>query len=102
MRWELHVNLTDKLKRKLYIKYEFIKFILRLFIKNNSISLILRTLVQLKLSKFIRYSSRSYPHNRCVISGRSYFIINKLKLSRFNFRKNSQNLILAGYKRKSW
>ena len=50
----------------------------------------------LKLSKFIRYSSRSLPNTRCLLSGRSYFVLNKFKLSRFHFRKLIYNLNFCG------
>ena len=102
MKWEKHVVLTDKMKRFIYIKYEFIKFILKFIIKNKYTFSIIRQLSLLKLSKFIRYSSRSYPHTRCKISGRSHFVWSKFNLSRFNFRKLLYNYSACGYKRKSW
>lgn len=102
MKWELHVNLNDKLKRFFNLKYQFIKFILKFFLKNNNINLIIKQLIFIKLNNFKRYSYTNFSKNRCILSGRSYSVFKNYKLSRFFLRDEVNNRKISGFKRKSW
>ncbi|MBE6446457.1 MAG: 30S ribosomal protein S14 [Alphaproteobacteria bacterium] len=56
----------------------------------------------LKLAKLPRNSSKVRVHNRCELTGRSHGFYRKLKLSRIQLRKLSNEAQVPGMKKSSW
>lgn len=56
----------------------------------------------LKLAKLPRNSSKVRIHNRCELTGRSHGFYRKLKLSRIQLRKLSNEAQVPGMKKSSW
>ena len=56
----------------------------------------------LKLAKLPRNSSKVRIHNRCELTGRSHGFYRKLKLSRIQLRKLSNEGQVPGMKKSSW
>ena len=56
----------------------------------------------LKLAKLPRNSSKTRIHNRCELTGRSHGFYRKLKLSRIQLRKLSNEGQVPGMKKSSW
>ena len=56
----------------------------------------------LKLAKLPRNSSKVRVHNRCELTGRSHGFYRKLKLSRIQLRKLSNEGQVPGMKKSSW
>ena len=56
----------------------------------------------LKLAKLPRNSSKVRVHNRCELIGRSHGFYRKLKLSRIQLRKLSNEAQVPGMKKSSW
>ena len=56
----------------------------------------------LKLAKLPRNSSKVRVHNRCGLTGRSHGFYRKLKLSRIQLRKLSNEAQVPGMKKSSW
>ena len=56
----------------------------------------------LKLAKLPRNSSKVRIHNRCELTGRSHGFYRKLKLSRIQLRKRSNEAQVPGMKKSSW
>lgn len=92
----------DNCKRKLFLKNEMKKFILKSIIKNSNCFLMHRYLALYGKSKLIRNSSINQQKNKCVISGRVWSTVKLTKYSRFVFRIESNNGNLPGFKRASW
>ncbi len=102
MKNELHLKLSDNLKRKYYLKFEIIKYVYKSFLKNDYLNNLHKYYIYLKFSSFFNYSSKVYKKNRCIVSGRRYGLVKYFKLSRFFFRKNVLKLNVSGLKRRSW
>ena len=97
-RWKF----VDIFRRKLFLKNELKKIILRSIIKNNNISLIYRYYALYNKSKLYRFSSISQQKNKCVETGRIWSTVKKTQYSRFFFRVESNVGNLPGFKRASW
>lgn len=94
--------MADNLKRKLFLKSEIKKVILKSILKNKSIPYYLRYSAHFSKVSFARLSSISQKRNRCLRSGRVWSTINKVKMSRFIFLKESYKGNIPGLRRKSW
>lgn len=97
-RWKM----LDNFKRKLFLKNELKRIILTSLIKNTNVPLHNRYFAFYNKSKLIRASSLNQQKNRCVTTGRIWSTVKNTRLSRFNFRTESNNGHLPGFKRASW
>lgn len=66
--------------------------------KNNSINLSMINLI----STLDTLGFKSKIKNRCILTGRSYSVNNKTKVSRIVFKKLIENGIFSGYFKDSW
>lgn len=92
----------DNYKRKLYLKNEIKKKILKSIKKNKYMTYIQRYKASFYLSNLPKTATLTYVNNRCYITGRSQSVDIKTKMSRFEFRKQVYSSYLPGYKRASW
>lgn len=99
---ELQWKLNDNLRRKLFLKNELKRQLLKSFIKNKKIPLAYRYLALWHRSKLPRLSSSTQIQNRCVQTGRIWYILKNTQYSRFFFRTESYKGNLPGFKRASW
>jgi len=94
--------LIDNFKRKIFIKNELKKIILKSLIKNSFIFDANRYLAHYRKNKISRFKNVIQQHNRCFISGRRWYVLKITRLSRFKFRDHSYSGLLPGFSRASW
>jgi len=92
----------DSFKRKLVLKYELKRLILKLIQSNNNIPFRYRFKVQHRLQKLPRNSNFVRINNRCVFTGRQYGVLRRFKLSRIQIKKYEQKGFLPGLLKSSW
>lgn len=92
----------DKRKRKLFMKNEINKNVLKYLAFNEINNLETRWKYIIKLSKFKNNSHSSKIHNFCVLSGRSKANYKNFKISRLIFRDKAVFSKLVGLKKSSW
>ena len=95
-------KLIDNLKRKLYIKYELKRIILKSFILIKNNSLIYKTYWQYKISILPKLGLYTQHNKKCLKSGRNYSIYKFFKLSRFFLRTSLIKGLFPGVKRLNW
>jgi small subunit ribosomal protein S14 len=89
------------LKRQLFIKSECKNKLLKSIKLSKNISYYERYKSTYFLSKIPRSVSRTQQRNRCVMSGRVYFINSKTQYSRFKLRDNAYAANIPGLRRAS-
>lgn len=94
--------LIDNFKRKMFVKTEIKKIILKGVVKNSDITNSLRYFTFYKKNKLTRFSSITRQINRCFISGRPWYVLRISRMSRFQFRNESNFGNLPGFSRASW
>ena len=92
----------DNFKRKIFLKNELKRLILKSIIKNENLPNTYRYFALFNKNKLIRTSSHIQHQNRCVRTGRIWSISKLTQYSRFVFRTSSYNGNLPGFKRASW
>jgi small subunit ribosomal protein S14 len=97
-RWKM----LDNFRRKLFLKNELKKIIIKSLIKNNNLPIIYRYFVLYNKSKLIRFGSITKQKNKCVQTGRTWSTIKNVNYSRFLFRTESNKGNLPGFRRASW
>lgn len=95
-------TLLDNFRRKTYIKYEIKTILLRSIIKNRYIPSVYRYHAAFQKASLPRNASSIKHNNRCVVTGRNLNVIQKVRLSRFEVRKNAYQGNLPGMRRSSW
>lgn len=94
--------LMDNFRRKIFIKYELKKRILKSIIKNDNLPFTLRYYAYYSQSKLTRFAVSSKHNNRCVRTGRLHGVIQKTQYSRFVIRRESHDGNIPGCRRASW
>lgn len=94
--------LIDKLKRKIFIKYELKRFMLKNILKNNYISNINKYYAFYRKIKLKRWSTIGQQVNRCHKTGRQWSVNKLTRYSRFKFRTESYQGKIPGFSRASW
>lgn len=97
-RWKM----VDNLRRKLFLKTELKKIILKSIINNTNLPITCRYYAFYNKSKLIRWSSITQQKNKCVRTGRVWSTVKNVNYSRFLFRTESNIGNLPGFKRASW
>lgn len=92
----------DDYKRKLYLKHEIKRRLLKSIKSNKLISFRIRYQTVFFSSKFTKLSSYTYSNKRCVVSGRVWSVTSKTNYSRFIFRSEAYLSNIPGMKRASW
>lgn len=92
----------NKKREKMVAKYANKRAALKAVVmdKNSSAEEVFEA--NLKLAKLPRNSSKVRVHNRCELTGRSHGFYRKLKLSRIQLRKLSNEAQVPGMKKSSW
>ena len=91
----------DELKRKLFLKSECKKKLLKSFKNSKNASFYQRYKSTYYLSKIPRITSQTQLRNRCVISGRVWHVGKKTQYSRFVLRNNAYKSNIPGLRRAS-
>lgn len=94
--------MLDNLKRKLFLKNEIKRFLLKSLIVNQNLPLIYRYFAYYNKIKLSRMSSIIQQKNKCTQTGRVWTTVKMTNYSRFVFRKESYSGNLPGFKRASW
>lgn len=97
-RWKM----VDNFRRKLYLKTELKKIILKSIIKNTHLPLSYRYFALYNKSKLLRLGSVTQQKNKCVVTGRVWSTVRMVNYSRFLFRTESADGNLPGFRRASW
>jgi small subunit ribosomal protein S14 len=92
----------DNFKRKLFVKNELKRILLKSIIKNTNLPLSYRYFALYNKSKLMRFSSITQQKNKCVETGRIWTTVKNVNYSRFYFRTESNSGNLPGFKRASW
>lgn len=92
----------DNFKRKLFLKNELKKILLKSIIKDSKLPLTYRYFALYNKSKLLRISSITQQKNKCVQTGRIWSTVKLTKYSRFFFRSESNSGNLPGFRRASW
>jgi small subunit ribosomal protein S14 len=97
-RWKM----LDNFRRKLFLKNELKKILLKSLIKNNNLPIIYRYFALYSKAKLIRFGSITKQKNKCVQTGRIWSTTKNVNYSRFLFRTESNKGNLPGFRRASW
>lgn len=92
----------NKKREKMVAQYANKRAVLKAVIVNKESSAEDIFEATLKLAKLPRNSSKVRVHNRCELTGRSHGFYRKLKLSRIQLRKLSNEGQVPGMKKSSW
>ena len=92
----------DNYKRKIFLKNESKKILLKSIKKNKNVTYTKRHLSSFYISNLVRFSGQNYNVNRCVVSGRAWSVNRKTFTSRFVFRNKAYASLIPGCKRASW
>nr|YP_009579053.1 ribosomal protein S14 [Vischeria stellata]QBK36842.1 ribosomal protein S14 [Vischeria stellata] len=95
-------TIHDKKNRFLFFKYEKIRLVLKVIIKNTSVDINIRQKAFLALLKLPKRSSIVRLRNRCVFTGRSRFILSSFSMSRLMLRKLSFEGFIPNLQKSSW
>jgi len=102
MKRESQWKLMDNLRRKLFIKTELKRKLLKNIIKNTKLPNSYRYLALWNYSKISKISSHTVQQNRCAVTGRIWYVLKTLKYSRFLLRTEGNKGNLPGFRRASW
>jgi small subunit ribosomal protein S14 len=91
----------DLLKRRLFVKFELKRNLLRSILLNRHLKPIIRLYVLYKLTFLPTIVSITKQNNRCVVSGRSYNVLSSVRLSRFQLRDLANNGDIPGLRKYS-
>jgi ribosomal protein S14 len=91
----------DKFRRHFFVKYEIKKMIQKSIIRNRTLPMSYRFFLKFRMASVITSSSLTKHRNRCVVSGRSYNVLQKTQYSRFVFRDRANFGYLPGVSRLS-
>jgi ribosomal protein S14 len=92
----------DNYKRKIYLRNELKRLLLRSIKRNTCSDHLKRYHAAYQLSHLPRFSARSIAVNRCVVSGRAFGVRNDTQYSRFVFRREVSHSNIPGCRRASW
>jgi ribosomal protein S14 len=92
---------VDSYKRKIFLKNEIKKKLLKALIKSRYMTYIQRSKASFHITHLPKISSRTFTNNRCFVSGRSQAVDRKTRTSRFVFRKSAYDSHLPGLGRAS-
>jgi len=92
----------DKFKRRLVIKNEVKRRLLKSLTNSKNLPLTYRQYAYYQKSLLIRFSSLTQSRNRCVVSGRKWNVLSKVKYSRFVLRSEASQGNVPGFQRSSF
>ena len=92
----------DQINRNLLFLNETKRFILKSFIKNSNLSVIIRWKAVLKIAEMLKGGSPTVFCNRCIITGRRKRINKFYSFSRIIFLKLARFGYFSGLKKSSW
>lgn len=95
-------KMADNLKRKLFLKNELKRHLLKSISKNTKAPLAHRQIALYNKSKLSRRSSITQITNRCVFTGRIWYVLKNTQYSRFLLRTEANKGHLPGFRRASW
>jgi len=102
MKQEMQWKLMDKVKRKIFLKYELKKLLLKNLIVNKNLPLTARIFFNLKKGKITNFSMLTKINNRCLKTGRNFNVFKKVNYSRFVLRTEANKGVIPGFNRASW
>jgi len=94
--------MVDNYKRKVFLKNELKKKILKSIKVNKNTPYLRRYKAAYYLSNTPKFAGRSALVNRCVISARSFSVKKSTNYSRFVFRSEVAKSSIPGCRRASW
>lgn len=92
----------DYKKRFFFLETEFNRKLFKSISHNLNYPKDFRWKAELKLSSLPKRSSQSQAFRRCLLTGRSRFIVRGFNLSRFMIRKCAQQGFLPGIRKACW
>lgn len=92
----------DILKRKLFLKKQIKRILMKSIYLNKNLPLSYRYLAYFEKIKEKRWSTLIRQRNRCTVTGRVHNVNKKTGYSRFIFRSEAYKGNLPGFRRASW
>lgn len=92
----------DKKKRLCFLKNEYSRRVLKTILHNLSLPVPLRMRANLSLTMLPKRSSPTQLKNRCILTGRSRFVISPFNLSRLALRRLARQGLIPGLQKSSW
>lgn len=94
----------DKQRRQLESKFYYKRLLLKYILRKNYIKddFYLYMNIKNKLETMPINTSKTRINNRCFVTGRSFGVYRKFKLSRINIRELGSNGMISGLKKSSW
>lgn len=77
----------DNIKRKLFLKYEIKKLILKSIFQNRYIKNTKRFFIKIKLLRFKKQGAITFQKKRCVLTGQSNSIYKNFEINRHMVKK---------------
>ena len=93
--------MLDLFRRKLFVKFELRKSLLKSHTKIKSIKLVQKYNAQFSLANLPKRSSKNKIQNRRITSGRNKNVLRRISSSRFVFRYKAHFSYLPGCRRAS-
>lgn len=93
-----YLNYKDNLRRKVFLRDEKFTNFIRLFIVDKRIKFPIRFFIRFVFF-YKRRSMRSKIRNRCLLTGRSRFVLRYFRLSRASFRDVASFGFLSGVRK---
>jgi small subunit ribosomal protein S14 len=94
--------LLDNYRRKMFLKFELKRLILKSITKNETIPYTARYSALFQKNQLIRFSTIGAQRNRCVITGRVWNVLKKTKYSRFVFRNEAYDGHMPACRKATW
>ncbi len=92
----------DNIKRKLFLKYEIKKIILKSIFQNRYIKNNKRFYIKIKLLKFKKKTCMSFQKKRCVLTGQSNGIYKNFEVNRHVIKKLNTFGMIQNVTLKKW
>jgi len=90
----------DKMVRQFFFKSELNKIILKYYINNTDMNMDFKNFLFYKfLRNFHLNSSSARIVNRCILTGKSTWVLRKFRLSRITFKELADNGKINGIRR---
>lgn len=93
-----YLNYKDNLRRQLFLRDEKFNKFIRLFIVDKRVKFSIRFFIRF-VFVYKRRAMKSKIRNRCLLTGRSRFILRYFRLSRASFRDLASFGFLSGVKK---
>jgi len=91
----------DKYRRRVFLKYELKRLVLKSVTKSESLPYAVRYFALYKRNHVLRFAAVIEQRNRCIVTGRVWNVLQKVRYSRFFFRTEAYHGNIPGCRKAS-